>query len=86
MNVHVMRFVDVANFTTLTPLLLLISCELSFPIVGLKMSSLPTLALKSNKIFDSIQHIYRIHVLVIHRTCPSYHQFYLQLGHEHPEQ
>jgi hypothetical protein len=30
----------------------LISCNLSFPIVGLKMSSLPTLALKSpNKIF-----------------------------------
>jgi hypothetical protein len=43
---------DVAKFTTLTPLSLLISCKLSFPIVGLKMSSLPTLAFKSpNKIF-----------------------------------
>jgi hypothetical protein len=31
----------------LTPLSLLIWCKLSFPIVGLKMSSLPTLALKS---------------------------------------
>jgi hypothetical protein len=42
---------DVAKFTTLTPLSLLISCKLSFPIVGLKMSSLPTLAFKShNKI------------------------------------
>jgi hypothetical protein len=36
----------------LTPLSLLISCKLSFPIVGLKMSSLPTFALKSpNRIF-----------------------------------
>jgi hypothetical protein len=41
------RFFDVAKFTTLTPLSLLISCKLSFPIVGLKMSCLPTLTLKS---------------------------------------
>jgi hypothetical protein len=34
-----MRFLDVAKFTTLTPLSLLILCKLSFPIVGLKMSS-----------------------------------------------
>jgi hypothetical protein len=47
-----LRFLDVAKFTNLTPLSLLISCKLSFPIVGLKMSSLPTLALKSpNTIF-----------------------------------
>jgi hypothetical protein len=26
-------------------------CKLSFPVVGLKMSSLPTLVLKPNKIF-----------------------------------
>jgi hypothetical protein len=46
-----MRFLDVAEFTTQTPLSLLISCKFSFPIVGLKMSSLPTLALKlPNKI------------------------------------
>jgi hypothetical protein len=45
------RFLDVAKFTTLTPLTLQISCKLSFPIVGLKTSSLPTSALKSrNKI------------------------------------
>jgi hypothetical protein len=31
------KFLDVAKFTTLTPLSLLISCELSFPIVGLKI-------------------------------------------------
>jgi hypothetical protein len=35
-----MRFLDVAKFTTPTPLSLVISCKLSFPIVGLKMSSL----------------------------------------------
>jgi hypothetical protein len=45
-------FLDVAKFTNLTPLSLLISCRLSFPIVGLKMSSLLTLVLKSpNRIF-----------------------------------
>jgi hypothetical protein len=38
------RFLEVAKFTNLTPLSLLISCKLSFKIVGLKMSSLPTLA------------------------------------------
>jgi hypothetical protein len=31
------KFLDVAKFTTLTSLSLLISCELSFPIVGLKI-------------------------------------------------
>jgi hypothetical protein len=41
------KFLDVAKFTTLTPLSLLISCEVSFPIVDLKISSPPTFALKS---------------------------------------
>jgi hypothetical protein len=42
----------VAKFTALIPLSLLISSQLSFQIVSLKMSSLPTLASKSpNKIF-----------------------------------
>jgi hypothetical protein len=40
------KFLDVAKFTTLTTLSLLILCELSFPIVSLKISSLPTFALK----------------------------------------
>jgi hypothetical protein len=45
-------FLDVAKFTNLTPLSLLISYTLSFPSFGLKMSSLPTLALISlNRIF-----------------------------------
>jgi hypothetical protein len=39
---------DVAKFTNLTPLSLLISCKFAFPIVGFKMSSLPILALKSH--------------------------------------
>jgi hypothetical protein len=39
-------FFDVAKFTPLTPLSLLILCKLSFQSVGLKISSLPTSALK----------------------------------------
>jgi hypothetical protein len=59
MNMYIMnmlvllkiRFLDVAQFTALTPLSLLISCKLSCPIVGLKIFSLPTSALISpNKI------------------------------------
>jgi hypothetical protein len=42
-----LRLLDVAKFTNLTPLSLLISYKLSFPTFGLKMSSLPTLALTS---------------------------------------
>jgi hypothetical protein len=38
------KFLDVVKFTTLTPLSLLISRELSFSFVGLKISSLPTFA------------------------------------------
>jgi hypothetical protein len=46
------RFLDVAKFTTLTPLSLLIPCKLSLAIVGFKTSSLPTSAWKSNKYPD----------------------------------
>jgi hypothetical protein len=48
------KFLDVAKFTTLTSLSLLISCELSFPFVGLKISSLPTFVLKLPNILDFI--------------------------------
>jgi hypothetical protein len=68
------------KFTNLTPLPLLISCKLSFPIVGLKISSLPTLALKSPN------RIYQTHIQIICRSCPSHHQFYLLLEHERSEQ
>jgi hypothetical protein len=77
------RFLDVAKFTILTPLSLLISCKLSFPIVGLKMPSLPTFALKSplRKYSYVIQEIYQIHVPTLCRSCPS-HQFYPLLEQE----
>jgi hypothetical protein len=78
-----------AKFTTLIPLPLLISCKHSFTIVDLKMSPLPTLALKSpNKFSYNIEEIFEIHVhaLVPHRSCPSYHQFYPLLCHERSEQ
>jgi hypothetical protein len=72
--------------TTLTPLSLLVACRLSFPIVGLRMSSLPTLAMKSPIIFSyGTSGIYQKPFLVLHRTCSLYHQFYLQLGHGHSE-
>jgi hypothetical protein len=72
-----------AKFTNVTPLSLLILYKLSFPIVGLKMSSLPTLALKSlNRIYG----IYQTHIPIPHRRCPSHHQFYLLFEHERSEQ
>jgi hypothetical protein len=40
---NIVRFLDVTKLTTLTPLSLLISCNLTFAIVGLKMSSLTEL-------------------------------------------
>jgi len=43
------RFFDVAKFSSLTPLSLLSSCIFTFPIVGLKILSLPAFALKSPK-------------------------------------
>jgi hypothetical protein len=82
-----MRFLDVAKFTTLTPLSLQISCKLSLPIVGLKMSSLPTLAFKSpNKIFMWYLGNLSIYVPIPQRSYLSHHQFYPLLGHEHSEQ
>jgi hypothetical protein len=48
---------------------------------------LPTLALKSlNKIPYDIWGIYRIYILVLRWSCPSYRQFYPLLEHEHSEQ
>jgi hypothetical protein len=68
----------VAKVITLTTLSFLISCKLSFPIVGLKMNSLPSLALKYlNKIVVlCILGIHRAHVPIPRRNCPIYHQFY----------
>jgi hypothetical protein len=81
------RFLDVVMFTTLTPLSLLISCKPSFPSAGLKISSLPTLALKSpNKIFIMVFREFIEHILIPRGSFPSHHQFYPVLGHEHSEQ
>jgi hypothetical protein len=75
------RFLEAAMFTTLTPLSLLILCKLSFPIVGLKMSSLPTSAVKPpRKFLYGIYGIHRIHVLVPDRSCHSYHKFYRDMN------
>jgi TRAP-type C4-dicarboxylate transport system permease large subunit len=52
------QFLDVAKFSTLTQLPLLISFKLSLPVLGLKMSSLPTLALKSPILLDIINQQY----------------------------
>jgi hypothetical protein len=78
------RFSDVAKFTTLTHA---ISCKLPFPIVGIKMSSLLTVALKSlPEISYGILGIYQMHIPVPQRSCPSHNQFYSVLGHERSKQ
>jgi hypothetical protein len=42
------KFLDVAKFTTLTPFSILILCDLSFLLIGLKISSLYTFSLKAS--------------------------------------
>jgi hypothetical protein len=82
-----LKLLDVAKFTNLTPLSLLISCKFSFPIVDLQMSFLPTLALKfPNRIFIWYLRNYEAHVAIPPRSSPSQHQVYLLLGHERSEQ
>jgi hypothetical protein len=68
-----LRFLNVSKFTTITPLLLLILCKLSFPVVVLKMSSLPTLALKSplTKFSHGILGVYETHVPIAHGSRPK---------------
>jgi hypothetical protein len=73
---------SVAKFTTLIPLAHLIFCKLSFSIVGLKMSSLPTLTEFSCVIWW----IYWTQVPIPHRSWPSCHRFYPLFGHERSEQ
>jgi hypothetical protein len=81
----IMGFLDMAQFTTLSPLSLLISCELSFSIVILKLSSLPTSNLRT-KFSCDIYGISQMYVPIPHRNCPSYQQFYPLLGHVHSKQ
>jgi hypothetical protein len=80
------RFLDMVKFTTLTSLSLLISCKLSFSDVGLKVSSLPTLALKSNKIFVWYLGNLSNTCSVLRIIYPPHYQFYPLLGHGHSEQ
>jgi hypothetical protein len=78
------KFLDVAKFATLTPLPLLISYESSFPIVGLKISSLPTFALKStDKMFMLCLWNDQIHILIPHRSCPLHHHSFPHMEHAH---
>jgi hypothetical protein len=80
------RFLDVEKFTSPIPLSLLISFKLSSPIVGLKMSFLPTLVLKSpNRIFVWYLGNLSNSCSSPCRNCPS-RQFCPLLGHEHVEQ
>jgi hypothetical protein len=78
------RFLGVAKLSVIITLL----CQVSFPIVGLKLSALPILTMKSSKKKNShvILGIYQIHVPFPHRSCPPNHQLYLLLGHERSEQ
>jgi hypothetical protein len=78
------QILNVPKFTILTPLSLLVSCKLSFQIICLKMSSLPTSTLKSPK-YDT-KGIYQKHVQIPHRSSLSHSQFYSLLGYEHSEQ
>jgi hypothetical protein len=73
---------DVAEFTTINPLSLPISRKLAFPIVGLKMSSLPTLALKSHNKGEFIKHTFQFLVEAVRHII----SFYLLLEHEHSKQ
>ena len=81
------RFLDVAKFTILTPLSLLSWCSLSFPIVSLKIFSLPTIALKSpNRIFIWYLGKWQKPALIPHKICLLNHHFSPHLVHAHSEQ
>jgi hypothetical protein len=62
------RFLDVAKRTTPTQSLLFTSCELSFPSVALKISSLQTLGLKSPNTTDKIRVLVPLEAFV-HIIC-----------------
>jgi hypothetical protein len=80
------RFFNVAKFTALIPLSLLISYELSFLIIHLKIYSVPIFALKSlKKLSFGRSGLDQIHVLVPCKRYPSYGHFYPQLVYAHTE-
>lgn len=76
---------NIAKFMSLTLLSLLILYKFSFPIPGLKLSSLPILVLKSNKIVMwHLQDLLNTRS-ISRRSYPSYNQFYPLPKDEHLE-
>jgi len=79
--------VYVVKFTTLTPLSLLIPWKLSFPIVCLKIFSVPTFALISHtKIACAASGIDHIHALFPHKSYNLCHRFWSQVTHANSDQ
>ena len=79
MNIAIFKinFFIVANFTAQTPLFLLSSYKLAFPVVCLKLSSLPDLALEfSGCTYRTDQ----IPTPISHRRYPLSLHFYSQVG------
>jgi hypothetical protein len=69
----------VEKFTAQSPLPSPISCKLLFPIIGLKISSLPTLELKyPKKLSCGTYRIDLLEILIPHRSCTPHHQFHPQ--------
>jgi len=70
---------NVTKFAMVTPLSLLISYWVSFPISGLKIFVSLLLQCDTSEI-DAI------YVVVLHKSYPLYCHLYFQLGHVHSEQ
>lgn len=76
------QFFDLTAFTTLTLWALLFLCRLLLPIVGLKISSLSTFALKSPiKFVCGTCILDRMHALVPYKCWPLYYHAYPHLVH-----
>jgi len=71
-------------YYTKTPISLLSWCRLSFPTVGVKISSLPNSTLKSpNRIFIVAEENDRKPALILHKNCFLNHCLYPHLVHVH---
>ena len=80
-------FFSVTKFTILTPSSLLSWCRLSFPIIGLKISSLPNFTLQSpNRILIWYLGKSSKTALIRHKNCLLNHQFSPHLVHAHSKQ
>jgi len=75
------------KYTTLTPLSLLISCKLSFPTAGLKISFLPIFSVNLLWEFPcGMLGNDQIHVPVPCESYPFYYNFRHQMAYAHSEQ